>query len=371
MADLSETMRIANISPLAAPCLLLIVAIAACSTPAPITPAVDASVDATSAGDSGTLVDGGSVQDTGILDSAGALVAQGAQVVAACSATGPGTETCKYEFKLDPAKCAGAKCKKMAIFFAGGQQTCTQSVLDAYSSAGYVAVCALLFETSTATGLYPYHAEAPRVDTVVRAITSDANLRAAWSGEELLFTGVSHGATAPVLAMARTKSDDAAAWKGTTKTGACFFDGIYNIAALDTFLATGNAGAPCLGPPAGILSHARAMGRYYGAEPLSHACGNGKCACDPNHSPDIDLDTSETVAATEFAVRNWKLIECGSAMPACSADVTPAAPIQALCTKLDASPDHTCVYDTMPTSSHLTCATAGIDKCRTWFDALP
>jgi hypothetical protein len=283
-----------------------------------------------------------------------------------CTALATGTETCGYEITLNPITCANRGCKKLVVFFAGGQQVCNQAIQDRYAAAGYVAVCALLFQTSEGTSLYPFAAEASRAHEIMKAVADDAVVKAAWSGASLLISGVSHGATAPVIAMARTTFDSEPSWRGATHTAACFFDGIYNIASIDELLGTGNAGGPCQGP----VSHARMIGRYYSGDPLIHSCTNNKCACDPDHAPAMDNDTIEAVPTAEFAIKDWKLIECGSAMAACPSDIVPAAPISALCANIDASAQHTCAFEAMPNDSHLTCAGTGISRCIDWFDGL-
>ena len=237
--------------------------------------------------------------------------------------------------------------------------------MQAYAAAGYVASCLQIFDTSEATGKLPYNKEADRVDTVLKAYL--ALVKPAWTGEHLLVSGISHGATAPVTAMARTKLDDA--WKGSKTTGACFYDGIYDLRAIDDLLGTGtDAGGPCLFP----VSHARIVGRYYPKDPLVHACGNKKCACDPAHAPEMDTDSITAVAPTEFAIKKWKLIECGSATPACSSDIVPAAPIKALCANLRtaAAAGYECADDSLPNSSHIVCHHTGVDRCLTWFDGI-
>ena len=60
-------------------------------------------------------------------------------------------------------------------------------------------------------------------------------MRAGWSGEYLLFSGVSHGASGPVVTMATSTDDDQPAWQGTVYTAACFNDGTYDAAALLAF----------------------------------------------------------------------------------------------------------------------------------------
>lgn len=276
-------------------------------------------------------------------------------------------EACVWTYQFDDTVCtAESPCSKLVIFFSGGEMSCGyEGILSAFAEHGYVATCAQIFETSEAAGAEPYNDEAPRVDLLIWSITSSPEVRAVWTGEDLLISGVSHGATAPVIAMARTVHDSE--WLGSRFTAACFFDGIYNIGVLDEFLGTsGVGGSPCNL----VLSHARAVGRYYDRDPLAHSCVNDMCACDPDASSEMSVDTITGVGLDRFAIADWKLIECGSAMNACLQDVVPSAPIRTLCNRLETDSGHSCAWDPMPESSHVACASEGIDRCYTWFDDL-
>ena len=278
-------------------------------------------------------------------------------------------EPCTLRYLFDPGRCSvSSPCSRLVVFFSGGEMDCGlpgyTTILEAFALSGFVAVCAQLFQTPGASGDEPYNDEAPRVDLAIRSALDAGAVRAVWSGEHLLISGVSHGATAPVIAMARTALDDG--WHGSGVTAACFFDGIYDIGELDLFLAFGDSGSPCNL----VLSHARAVGRYYDADPLVHSCLNDKCFCDPDHSPEMDEDTVSGVDPSELAVSQWKLIECGSAMNPCLQDVVPAGPIETLCSRINAGPFSACVYDPMPEDSHIECASTGVDRCVTWFDSL-
>jgi hypothetical protein len=317
----------------------------------------------------GAQADGAQTDAT---DDAGYVPPEGEFTIDGCLGLGGIDERCAWRYRFHLLQCrAQSPCARLMIFFAGGDMDCSanayQTILETMAGNGYVAVCAAITETATGSGLVPYNDEAPRVDLLIQTITADPSIQGVWTGERLLLAGVSHGATAPVIAMARTPLDDQAHWHGAARTGACFFDGIYDIGALDAFLATGNGGNRCNL----ILSHDRAVGRYYASDPLVHSCLNNKCYCDPDHSAEMDVDTITGVSPSSFAIADWKLVECGSGLDACLQDVVPAAPIQALCSALDLDAAHTCAWDPMPQSGHLTCAVDGIDRCRTWFDALP
>lgn len=114
------------------------------------------------------------------------------------------------------------------------------------------------------------------------------------------------------------------------------------------------------------------MGRYDSTAPLLHSCTNNKCACDPDHAPEIDQDSITGVPPGAVAVKPWKLIECGSALDPCTKDILPKAPIDALCNAIDASPDPTCVLDPMPYASHIIrSGPIRASRCIKGFDAPP
>lgn len=317
-----------------------------------------------SAGGAAGSADGGAQQEAGVTPPAAGTID-----VLACKGVDGIDQKCSFRYQFDPQVCSTSNpCDKLVVFWGGGEMDCSKydPILKAWSDAGYFATCVILFEDSDAAGLEPYFKEATRVDLSLRSVVDFG--KAVWNGKDLMLAGISHGATAPVIAMARTAIDDAAQWKGTRKTAACFFDGAYDVAATDELLGTGNDGGVCNAP----VPHARVVGRYYSSAPIVHSCANNKCACDPDHSPDMDQDSITGVAPSNFAVKQWKLIECGSAMDPCTQDILPKAPIDALCNLIDGSPDHSCVLDPMPNASHGTCAgPTGAAKCISWFDTLP
>ncbi len=321
--------------------------------------------------DAGGL-DAGTSADAGASTDAGVIVETDSAVLAPCRGMGGVAEACALHWDVDTTRCGPGGCDKMVIFFAGGGMNCgpLAPILRSYRDGGYVAVCARIFETATGSGAIPYAAEADRVDALIRGATSQPRLRAAWTGRHLLISGVSHGATAPMTAMARSRLDESSGWRGADTTAVCLFDGIYDIGVLDQALATGAPGGGQCTAANGVLSHARAIGRYYAQDPVLHSCANTRCACDPRHAPELDADTIVGVAAADFALDHFKLIECGSALDPCQEDVVPAAPIEALCRSLDAAPGKSCQFESMPNDSHNLCAFTGRDRCRLWFDAL-
>lgn len=313
---------------------------------------LDASARDTSVDDTGSARDGG----------ISAPPASGSIVIDACSGQTGVAERCTLV--TNASACIGAPCSKLVVVFSGGEMGCVTGpgysrVLAGYASRGYAAVCINYFESSAGSGVSPYVDEAARLDLAVREATQGAWARAYWTGEDLLLQGISHGATAPVILMARTALDEQAHWQGTHFTAGCFFDGVYDQAATADLLATGANGGPCTAP----VSHARWLERY---------CGPGATAasCDLTTEPKALEDTITRVPPRAFAIRDFKMFECGSALRACSGDIVAGAPIQALCAQLEASPTHTCSFTGLPTDGHLTCHANAYDTCRTWFEGL-
>jgi hypothetical protein len=240
------------------------------------------------------------------------------------------------------------------VLFSGGESGCTgagyQAVLAGYAAAGWAAVCVDAFQTADGSAAAPYLAEAPRYEAAFDAVRAWG--QAYWTGSELLLEGISHGASAPLIAIART--DVETRWSGTTKTAACMLDGTYNQYATMEFLRTGNDnGGPCLAP----VSFRRWLTRYCGADATI-------ANCDLQTQPDAVQDTIVAAPAAGFGIADIRLVECGSATPACSSDILPAEPIEALCSHIG------CEFVSDPTTSHIGCLGAHADGCRTWFDSL-
>lgn len=260
--------------------------------------------------------------------------------------------------------CTSAKCSKLVVVFSGGEQGCDNGagydkVLAGYASKGYAAVCINYFDTSTGSGTAPYVDEAARIDLAVKEATTGAWARAYWSGAHLLLEGISHGATAPIILMARTTLEEQAHWKGSKYTAGCFFDGSYDQVATASLLKTGAVGGqPCTTP----VSYTRGLERY---------CGPGAtdATCDLSMKPKVNADTIVGAPPATFALKDFKMFECGSALAACSGDIIPGAPVQQLCAALNASPGHTCSFVSLPNDGHLVCHSKEYDQCRTWFEA--
>lgn len=301
-------------------------------------------------------------------DGAGAGWVSFVREVPACASAGVGAEACDYSVSVWPGACAGGACDRLVVHFSGGQESCPDPAKDTsflahYVTHGYVLVCARDFLTSAGSGDFPRHREGARLDVLMGAIRADPDVTQWWTGRDLLISGVSHGASGPALRLAAAPSGD---WQGSRTTGACFYDGTYDPAGL---LALEYA-EHCT-PLTSVLSYPRSYQRYCewpdGAKPNLPATWPLPESCSGD-----DLEADTLVAGSALTVRDWKLIECGSALGTCAGDVLPAPPIEALCGAIASTPDHRCEYGSYPTTSHVTCGVTGDSKdaCRGWFDAL-
>jgi hypothetical protein len=310
--------------------------------------------------DAGDPSDGGS---DAALDAGAAPLATGSIVLDACLGETGVDERCTLV--TNASACTSAPCDRLVVVFSGGEMGCVtgagySAVLAGYASRGYAAVCVNYFDTAAGSGAAPYVDEATRLDLAVREATTGAWARAYWTGRDLLLEGISHGATAPVILMARTALDEQPHWHGRRFTAGCFFDGSYDQLATAELLRTGGVGGtPCTAP----VSYTRGLERY---------CGPGAtdATCDLGSEPKAQQDTVVEVPPETFAIGDLQLFECGSARPVCSGDIIPAAPIQRLCERIDASPTHSCDFVSLPDDGHLRCHAEQYDRCRTWFETI-
>ena len=259
--------------------------------------------------------------------------------------------------------CTTAKCRKLVVIFSGGEMGCIsgsgyQNALTAYASQGYAAVCINYFDTPTGSGEVPYVDEASRIDTAVKEATTGAWADAYWTGEHLLLQGISHGATAPVILMARTTLSAQAHWHGSAYTGGCFFDGSYNQLATANLLKTGAlGGGPCTTP----VSHSRGLERYCGPGATTANC--------PLASNAKALEDTITNIPINFPIHDFKMFECGSAGPVCTKDIIPGVPVQDLCATINSTQGYSCDFISLPNDGHLTCHANEFNQCRTWFES--
>ncbi|MEO6077637.1 MAG: hypothetical protein ABIP54_02530 [Candidatus Andersenbacteria bacterium] len=304
------------------------------------------------------------------------VVTQGQTTVQSCAGMNGVNEPCYFRYEYNANACGGGACSKMVIFFSGGEMNCDDSygnsnsvygrILDAYTKDGYVAVCAGAFMTNKGGQSTPYSQEATRIDTLIKNIRVSSDILKAWNGERLLFSGVSHGATAPVIAMAQTQLDNQPSWKGLKTTGACFLDGAYNPVVADAFLRSGTPRAQCE-----ALHTATACERYFNTP--------NSCPAVTQSNAVAVQDTIVNVNPSVFAISNWKLVECGSALPVCGSrgnitagDVLPAELIQQLCTSIQGASQRSCTFGSLPEETHQMCAGTpqGINQCQSWFDGI-
>lgn len=292
--------------------------------------------------------------------------------VQSCANDQLSSESCQWTVQFSR-QCGRRACPKMVIFFSGGQMSCpspeTQSsYLSQFVSAGYVAVCVKLFETPEGAQSVPYYLMKERMNTVISDIRGNSTIRKIWNGRELLFSGISHGATAPVIVMANSNYDSTENWKGSTKTGACFYDGIYDTNAHFSFMNSNKCfDANCLFKPC-LVTCEKQMARYF--EPEFGGCFTNGATCSCRTQPSEDSVVWSNPG--NFSIKNWKLMECGSQMNnPCLNDAVVALPIQRLCNRLSSSGlGHSCRFESLPYDSHLTCNNSKTEQCITWFNSL-
>jgi hypothetical protein len=167
--------------------------------------------------------------------------------------------------------------------------------------------------------------------------------------------------------MATQSFDDQPGWKGTKYTAACFLDGTYDAPGLLQFESSNQCRT--LGS---VLPYERTYSRY--CPWPAGANGNLPATWPPPEgcaNADTMADTLTSVDATSFAIHDWKLIECGSALAPCTQDVLPAGPIAALCDRIAATPGYTCARGSYPSVSHIQCGieASSLDACHSWFSA--
>ncbi len=203
----------------------------------------------------------------------------------------------------------------------------------------------LNFDTATGSGAAPHVDEAARIDLAVREATTGPWAQAHWTGRDLLLEGISHGATAPVILMARTALDDQSHWHGSHFTAGCFFDGSYDPVATANLLKTGApGGTPCTFP----VSYTRGLERD---------CGPGATGATSDLSSNVKAqeDNVTGVPPETFSVADF---------------ILPGAPVQRLCQRLDQSPTHTRSFTPLPNDGHLTWHANAYEQCRTWFEGI-
>ncbi len=280
------------------------------------------------------------------------------------------SEPCYWRYASDADKCGEAGCNRLVVLFDGLFFTCNDSAenpaaeiskaIAGYVEAGYVAVCADIFLTADQSIEIPYHARRERIEMLLSSIRSSSAISSLWDGHHLLFAGLGPGASAPAVAMASSTVEQLPDWLGGETTGACFHDGMFDVVATDTFMLTD------VGCNSGIR-------RGTICAPYTDAT-DGDCPSPEESDPHVRLDTIVDVSASEYTIKHWKLIECGSALLPCTflGDWFPKGPIEQLCNQIDDSDSHSCEFGAQPNEGHLVCigTSAGIANCVDWFDQL-
>lgn len=286
--------------------------------------------------------------------------------VSACANLGTGSEHCEWVLEYNKAKCSREKkCPKLVVFFSGGQMSCPElnnkySYLRDYADRGYIGICVKLFKSGSENSKWPRHKLLSRVSTSIEDIKSSETLKSLWTGDELLFSGVSEGATVPLLAMIQTSANKRISWKGKYKTAACFFDGIPHVPSFLKFIEQHSCFAND-----DLVNCGRQIKRY--------GCQSGENSCDCE-SPDVLKDSvlAYPNLTSKMDISDWMLIECGSGFrrKKCSRDATPAAPIAELCKTINSSDRHKCQFKKLPFRRHAGCSITKSNLCMNFFDSL-
>lgn len=284
------------------------------------------------------------------------------QTLSACAGMSGVNETCTIS--LQGAACTTQPCRRLVVIFSGGDMGCTKGdgyaqVLANYSSHGWAAACINYFETPDGSGTVPYYREHDRLSLAVAAVTTGEWARFYWTGEQLLLEGISHGASSPLITMARFGVDAQPSWQGTAATAGCFFDGSVDQAATAALLKTGAVdGGPCTYP----VPYDRWLSRY---------CPGAPSECDLATNSDALLDNVVDAPSSNFTLRTWRLTECGSNLRPCTGDIIPMAPFEAMCAGINnATTKTSCEFHRLPDDSHLTCHASYAWECREWFEGM-
>ena len=311
-----------------------------------------------------------------------------ARSLSACEGLGPGGEDCHSRLLWRPAACGGAACATLIIYWAGGEGGCVDGsydgLLEKWADSGLVVACAQPFTTSDESGRYPYADELERIDLLTRRVRQDAAI--AWDGSHLVIAGVSHGATAPVAAIAESRAFATRpdVFTGRDGTALILFDGISDPARLEAW-------AGLQDDPACGLWHARFVGRYGGGGPLTHACDNGACFCAGGGTgwerdstvigqPATGDWPASPYMCADFAspaqTIHWRIVSCGGGQAEpCSllGDIVPDDQQQRLADALTTCPELAVTYADHPGCAHTVCGGwdfCGGERARAWLTSL-
>lgn len=306
----------------------------------------------------------------------------------ACDGLAPGVEDCHYRLLHRPAACGGAACSRLIVYWSGGEQGCADGtydpLLERWADSGLTVACAQPFTTSDESGRYPYADELERMHHLTRRIREHAAL--AWDGRYLVIAGVSHGATAPVAAIASARAFETRpeVWTGRDGTAVILFDGISDPARLEATI--GRMRDPGCG-----LWHARFVGRYAPSAPLTHACDNGACYCaGGGRRWEVDTTVVGQVGGPDWPASpytcadlgspaqriHYRVVSCGGGQAEpCGAlgDIIPDDQQTRFSDALSTCPDLSVHYGDHPGCAHTLCGAwdfCGGKRAREWLDTL-
>jgi hypothetical protein len=99
--------------------------------------------------------------------------------------TGTGDSECFWKYRFVVPASSSEKIKKMVVFFSGGEMGCGmdpavnnyEDVMKEYAKDNYIAVCVQTYPDSTKSGVYPFHKEANRINTVLHSIRTNPDIQ--------------------------------------------------------------------------------------------------------------------------------------------------------------------------------------------------
>ncbi len=320
----------------------------------------------------------------------------------ACDNVDSESYDCEFYYRYDDATCStSSECDNLVIFFAGGGMKCEDidstssnnmaNHLDQYvtSSTGYIVTAACVVTRFVDADEMPFNDEAARVDKLVDEITTWAAANG-WNGENLLLSGVSHGAAALYMTMAHETLDGGSHWSGDTQTGVCVYDPPVDAVVRDDAYHKDPDGVDdCNGSGVNGTRNRNICTRYGVATAGSVvSCGNASADLDCDELPtplpascsEVGDDTMDGVVASDFAINHHKFVSCGENLEACASgspvNGPTEGPMDDICTTIDNASGKTCSVNSYGYHAHSQCLDVTlqwgqpIDDCKNWFETL-
>jgi hypothetical protein len=354
--------------------------------------ASDAGVDAGTAADAGALSDGGLADEVRFLSACSTLPHD-------CAARDAGAPCgqCQVRLVYDPRRCTAAQpCDRLLVLWAAMDCASDEAGAQLRATAdrpGWLAACVqpLFPGEMLPTTLGAPQRDQQSLDVVFATLRTE---RGVWTGKDALMVGCSAGATRYPVVAARLPDD--AQWLASRTNAACFSEGVFSLPAQDRFIGEGLLD----GGPSCAARHRRMAEAFTTVTPRpGHGCTSSpgaQCACDPGHAVRswpgacatgdclsfesfMNESGSSLVAGVgpaDFSIPHWKLVSEGSSFTdgpdRCLKDVVPEAPLEGLCTALDADPAHDCVFVRRPEAPHCSAFWSSFQvECLDWFEQLP